>query len=62
MKIVTLSAPYFDKFSRNSRSPAVSKGGCVYYPIWLAYTTGVLEQNGHDVKLIDAPACKMSME
>ena len=62
MRIITLSAPFYDKFSRNSRSPAVSKGGCVYYPIWLGYATGALEQAGHEVKLIDAPSAKQSIE
>jgi radical SAM superfamily enzyme YgiQ (UPF0313 family) len=28
----------------------------MYYPIWLAYATGALEQAGFDVKLVDAPA------
>jgi len=56
MKILTLNPPYLPKFSRTSRSPAVTKGGTIYYPIWLAYTTGVLEKEGFKVKLIDAPA------
>ncbi len=51
-----LNPPFKPKFSRTSRSPAVSKGGCVYYPMWLAYATGVLEKAGHKVKLLDAPA------
>ncbi|MEM4663037.1 MAG: cobalamin B12-binding domain-containing protein [Candidatus Diapherotrites archaeon] len=56
MKILVLNPPFKPRFSRTSRSPAVSKGGCVYYPIWLAYATGVLEKEGHKVKLLDAPA------
>lgn len=28
----------------------------MYYPIWLAYATGVLEESGFNVKLVDAPA------
>jgi radical SAM superfamily enzyme YgiQ (UPF0313 family) len=28
----------------------------MYYPIWLAYATGVLEQAGFNVRLVDAPA------
>ncbi len=55
-RIATLNPPFFFKFSKDSRSPGVSKGGCVYYPIWLGYATGVLEKTGFDVKLIDAPA------
>jgi anaerobic magnesium-protoporphyrin IX monomethyl ester cyclase len=55
MKILILNPPYFKKFSRSQRSPAVTKSGCIYYPMWLAYATGILEQAGFDVKLIDAP-------
>ncbi len=57
-----LNPPFKPKFSRASRSPAVSKGGCVYYPIWLAYATGVLEKAGHMVKLVDAPAEGISLD
>jgi len=57
-----LSPPFLYRFSRTSRSPAISKGGCVYYPIWMGYATGVLEQAGHDVKLVDAPANGMTNE
>jgi anaerobic magnesium-protoporphyrin IX monomethyl ester cyclase len=56
MRVLTLNPPFLPKFSRTSRSPAVSKGGTIYYPIWLAYTTGLLEDNGFQVQLIDAPA------
>ncbi len=55
-----LNPPFLYRFSRTSRSPAISKGGCVYYPIWLAYATGVLEQMGHEVRLVDAPARGLS--
>ncbi|MCD6434037.1 MAG: radical SAM protein [Candidatus Diapherotrites archaeon] len=56
MRILMLNPPFLPKFSRSSRSPAVSKGGTLYYPIWLAYTTGVVEREGHKVKLVDSPA------
>jgi len=56
MKILMLNPPFLPRFSRFSRSPAVTKSGTIYYPIWHAYATGVLEQHGHDVRLIDAPA------
>ncbi|MFH1257060.1 MAG: radical SAM protein [Candidatus Diapherotrites archaeon] len=62
MKILLLNPPFLKKFSRTSRSPGVSKGGCVYYPLWLAYAAGVLEKEGHEVKLIDAPAQNMELE
>ncbi len=56
MKIVFLNPPFKGRFSRASRSPAVTKGGTLYYPIWLAYAAGVAEQTGHEVLLLDAPA------
>jgi radical SAM superfamily enzyme YgiQ (UPF0313 family) len=58
MKILMLNPPFLPKFSRSSRSPAVTKGGTLYYPYYLAYSTGVLEKNGFDgnVKLVDAVA------
>ena len=43
-------------FSRASRSPAVTKSATLYYPFFLAYATGVLEDQGFEVALIDAPA------
>ena len=62
MKILMLNPPFLPKFSRTSRSPAVSKGGCIYYPIWLAYATGVLEKVGHEVRLVDAPAQNLELK
>lgn len=56
MKITTLNPPFLPRFSRGQRSPAVTKSGTLYYPIWLAYATGALEKEGHTVDLIDAPA------
>jgi radical SAM superfamily enzyme YgiQ (UPF0313 family) len=62
MKVLMLNPPFLPKFSRGSRSPAVTKGATIYYPIWLAYTTGALEKEGFDVKLIDAPARGYDLE
>jgi radical SAM superfamily enzyme YgiQ (UPF0313 family) len=56
MKILMLNPPFLPKYSRFSRSPAVTKSGTIYYPVWHAYATGVLEKAGHEVKLVDAPA------
>lgn len=56
MKIVALNPPFLDHFSRESRSPAVAKSGTLYYPMWLSYAVGLLEQQGHEVLLIDSPA------
>jgi radical SAM superfamily enzyme YgiQ (UPF0313 family) len=61
MNILTLNPPFKPKFSRSQRSPAVIKSGTLYYPLWLAYATGVLEGQGHTVKLVDAPAAGLDM-
>ncbi len=62
MKIVTLNPPYFPMFSRASRSPAVTKSATLYYPFFMAYATGVLEDKGFDVTLIDAPAAGLDRQ
>ena len=62
MKIVTLNPPYFPMFSRASRSPAVTKSSTLYYPFFLSYATGVLEDDGFDVSLIDAPGAKLDRQ
>jgi len=56
MKVLMLNPPFMSNFSRSSRSPAVTKGGTIYYPYFLAYATGALEEAGFDVKLVDAIA------
>lgn len=45
-------------FSREQRSPAVTKSGTLYYPKWLAHAAGVAIQEGFDVHFIDSPAPK----
>lgn len=56
MKILLLNPPFLDKFSKSSRSPAVTKSGTIYFPLWLSYAAGVLDKAGYELKLIDAPA------
>ena len=62
MRILLLNPPFLTKFSRPQRSPAVTKSGTLYFPMWLAYVTGVLGENGFDVDLIDAPADNYSID
>lgn len=62
MNVVLLNPPFHPKFSRSQRSPAVIKSGVMYYPIWLAYATGVLEKNGFKTRLMDAPAQGWNLE
>ncbi len=56
MKILFLNPPFLPKFSREQRSPAVTKSGTIYYPMWLSYAAGAAVSAGHDVDLVDAPA------
>ena len=42
MNIIYLNGPYHKaSYSRCSRSPAVTKSGTLYYPLWLAYAAGL---------------------
>lgn len=56
IRILLLNPPFLDKYSKSSRSPAVTKSATVYYPLWLSYAAGVLDQKGYELKIIDAPA------
>ncbi|MBI9015760.1 MAG: radical SAM protein [Phycisphaerae bacterium] len=67
MNIIYLNGPFNKKaFSRSSRSPAVTKSGTIYYPIWLAYAAGVAQQRLHsdtekiNIELLDAAARKFN--
>jgi anaerobic magnesium-protoporphyrin IX monomethyl ester cyclase len=65
MRILCLNPPFkteYGRFSRTSRSPAITKSGTIYYPIWLCYIAGVLEEAGHDVKVIDSCAYEYDLE
>ncbi len=69
MRIVYLNGPYRKlSYSRSSRSPAVTKSGTVYYPIWLAYAAGYAHHQNEtcldgqlDIDLVDAIAKKYSI-
>lgn len=59
MEIIFINPPFkaeYGKFSRESRSPAITKSGALYYPLWLIYAAANAEKNGNDVTFIDAPA------
>lgn len=59
MRIYLLNPPFLPNFVRCGRWQGVcARGKTLYYPIWLSYATGVLEQIGHDVRLVDAIAWK----
>jgi len=62
MKVYLLNAPYKPRFTRDMRWQDTGRSGTLYYPIWLAYATGILEQAGATVRLVDTAASKLSME
>jgi len=62
MRVLFLNPPFHPRFSREQRSPAVTKSGTLYYPKWLAHAAGVAIKNGHDVDLVDAPAAACTVQ
>lgn len=65
MQIIFINPPFkseYGKFSRESRSPAITKSGALYYPLWLIYAAAWCEKCGHKVGFIDATAFPLSEE
>lgn len=62
MNVLLLNPPFVPEFIRSSRWAAVSVSGSNWYPIYLAYCTGLLEKYGHKTKLVDGPVDKLSHE
>lgn len=63
MKVFFVNPPFkseYGKFSRENRSPAVTRSGTLYYPLWLIYAAAVCEKDGFEVEFLDAPAKPMS--
>ena len=57
MKIYILNPPFLPHFVRGARwQGGVSRGGTLYYPIWLSFAAGLIEKEGYSVRLVDAPA------
>lgn len=62
MNIFFVNPPFkaeYGKFSRESRSPAITKSGALYYPLWLIYAAFYARKHGHRIAFIDAPAKQM---
>lgn len=57
--IAFVNGPFLPGFSRESRSPAVTKSGTLYYPAWLAYACGYAEEQGLSCVLYDCIANKV---
>ena len=62
MKVLLLSPPFVPDYMRNARCDYVGISDTQWPPIWLAYCGALLEEHGHTVKLIDAPAEKLGHE
>jgi anaerobic magnesium-protoporphyrin IX monomethyl ester cyclase len=54
MRVLMLMPPYIKGWMRNGRWESMTISGSQWYPVFMAYTTGLLEKNGHEVKLLDA--------
>lgn len=66
MKVFFVNPPFksqYGKFSREQRSPAITKSGCFYYPLWLIYAAARIERkDGFEVEFVDAPAKQMEKD
>lgn len=62
MPVLALNPPFLPKFSRPQRSPAVTKSGTLYFPLFLAQAVAVLEEDGYAVTFLDAPANDLSLD
>lgn len=65
MHVIVINPPFkaeYGKFSRESRSPAVTKSGALYYPLWLIYAAAYCKKCGNKVDFIDAPAKPLNEE
>ena len=65
MKICFINPPFkadLGKFSRESRSPAITRSGALYYPLWLIYAAAYAEKKGFDIYFLDAPAKQFNEE
>lgn len=62
MKVLMLIPPYIAGFMRNARWDGITISGTNWYPVFMAYATGLLEKNGHEVKLLDAQVERLSRE
>jgi radical SAM superfamily enzyme YgiQ (UPF0313 family) len=56
MRISFINPPFKPRFSREQRSPAVTKSGTLYYPHWLAYAASYARFRGHAIDLFDGCA------
>lgn len=65
MRILLINPPFlpgYGRYSRESRSPAITKSGTIYYPFWLLYGAAALERAGYEVDVVDAPAARLDAD
>lgn len=62
MKVLFLNPPFHPLFSRESRSPSVTKSSTLYWPMFLAYNAGYVEADNNVIDLIDSPAMEIDIE
>lgn len=62
MKVLLLVPPFVPNFMRNARWDVMGISGSQWYPIYLAYCAGLLEREGHQVRLLDAQVDCLSRE
>ncbi len=61
MKVLFLNPPYFSMYSRESRSPCVTKSSTLYWPMFMAYAAGSVEEDNNELMLLDAPAMDLDL-
>ncbi len=62
MRITFLNPPFYPMFSRESRSPCVTKSSTLYWPMFLSYAAGNVEADQNEIQLIDSPAMDLDLE
>jgi len=60
LKVLLLVPPYVRGFMRNARWDGMTISGSNWYPIFMAYCTGLLAREGHQTKLVDAQVDRLS--
>ena len=61
MRVTFLNPPFHPMFSRESRSPCVTKSSTLYWPMFLSYAAGTCEADGNEIQLIDSPAMELDL-
>ena len=60
MDAIFLNPPFLPKFSRYSRSPCITRGGTLYYPLMECIAAAYADSKGFETKVIDSVADDIS--